>query len=115
MKTTKPEIDPANTEIQFKENLMNVKQKDNKEKGMFFIEMDNKMVAELTYIWENKNKIIIDHTEVDPILQGKGVGKLLVAKAVEFARENNIEIILLCPFAKRIIQGTPEFHDVLEN
>jgi predicted GNAT family acetyltransferase len=92
---------------------MNIKQNDNGKKGSFFIEMDDKTVAEMTYVWVGKERVIIDHTDVDPILKGKGVGKLLVSKAVEFAREKNIKIYPLCPFAKSVFDKTPEFSDVL--
>jgi hypothetical protein len=37
----------------------------------------------------------------------------MVAQAVTYARENNIKIIPLCPFAKKVFDKTPEFRDVL--
>jgi predicted GNAT family acetyltransferase len=97
---------------------MDVKQKDNGEKGMFFIESDNDVpsgepLAEMTYVWEGKEKIIINHTEVDSSLKGKGVGKLLVSKGVEFARSKNLKIVPRCSFAKSVFDKTPEFSDVL--
>jgi len=92
---------------------MEVKQNDNKTKGLFFIEMDNKIVAEMTYVWAGIDRIIIDHTEVSSTLKGKGAGKLLVTKAVEFARLKGIKILPLCPFAKSVFDKTIEFTDVL--
>jgi predicted GNAT family acetyltransferase len=92
---------------------MIVKQTDDGKKGKFFIEMDSKTVAEMTFVWVGTERIIIDHTEVDPILKGQGAGKLLVANAVEFARLKNIKIFPLCPFAKSVFDKTPEFSDVL--
>ena len=53
------------------------------------------------------------NTEVNEGNNGKGFGKKMVAKAVEFAREKNIKIIPLCPFAKKVFDKTPEFRDVL--
>jgi predicted GNAT family acetyltransferase len=92
---------------------MDIKQNDNGKKGMFFIEDDNKIVAEMTYVWVGTDKIIIDHTEVDETLKGKGAGKQMVTKAVEFARENHIKIIPLCPFAKSVFDKVKEFSDVI--
>jgi hypothetical protein len=37
----------------------------------------------------------------------------MVLKAVEYARENGIKIIPLCPFAKSVFDKTPEIRDVL--
>ena len=92
---------------------MEVKQKNNSEKGMFYIEQDGKIAAEMTYVWVGTGKIIIDHTEVNEILKGQGAGKQMVSKAVEFARENALKIVPLCPFAKSVFDKTPEYGDVL--
>ena len=67
----------------------------------------------MTFVFAGEDKIIIDHTEVNEGNNGKGYGKMMVAKAVEFARRKNIKIIPLCPFAKSVIDKTPEFQDVL--
>lgn len=92
---------------------MEVQQKDNGEKGAFFIEQEETQLAEMTYVWAGKDRIIIDHTEVDDLLKGKGAGKQMVSKAVDFAREKGISIIPLCPFAKSVFDKTLEFRDVL--
>jgi uncharacterized protein len=92
---------------------MEIQQKDDGRTGMFFIEQDDEIVAELVYSWKGKDRIIIEHTEVDEILKGKGAGKELVSKSVEFAREKGIKIVPLCPFAKSVFDKTKEFQDVL--
>lgn len=92
---------------------MIVQQDDNGQKGMFYIEQENLIVAEMTYVWAGKDRIIIDHTEVAEVLKGKGAGKQMVAKAVEFARAKEIKIIPLCPFAKSVFDKVNEFKDVL--
>ena len=45
------------------------------------------------------DKIIIDHTEVDQTLKGKGAAYKLVEASVKYAREKNLKIMPLCPFA----------------
>ncbi len=94
---------------------MNIQQQKNDGGGKFFVEENGKNIALMTYKKSGEGKITIDHTEVDQSLQGKGVGKKLIAEGVKFARENNLKIIAQCPFAKKIIEITPEFQDVLEN
>ena len=90
-----------------------VQVKINDKKGSFFIEIEGKQEAEMTFVFAGEDKIIIDHTGVNPGNEGKGLGKQMVAQAVTYARENNIKIIPLCPFAKKVIDKTPEFQDVL--
>ncbi|MBP6431118.1 MAG: N-acetyltransferase [Ferruginibacter sp.] len=92
---------------------MQIQQKDNGLKGSFFIEQNNRVVAEMTYVWAGTQKIIIDHTEVDDVLKGQSAGKQLVSEAVDFARQNNIKIMPLCPFAKSVFDKVDAFKDVL--
>ncbi len=92
---------------------MEIQQKDNAKTGMFFIKMEGKKVAELVYSWSGNDRIIIEHTEVDDVLKGKGAGKELVAKTVEFAREKGIKIVPVCSFAKGIFEKTKDYIDVL--
>ena len=92
---------------------MQIDQKDDGKKGMFYIEEDGKVVAEMDYVWAGEQKVIIDHTQIDESLRGKHVGKQLVHRAVVFAREKNVRILPLCPFAKSVFEKTPEYEDVL--
>jgi uncharacterized protein len=92
---------------------MEIHQKNNAKTGMFFIEQEGEKVAELVYSWKGNDKLIIEHTGVDDILKGKGAGKELVAKTVEFAREKGIKIVPVCSFAKSVFAKTKEYEDVL--
>jgi len=85
----------------------------NDKNGFFYISLDGKQEAKMTFVFAGSDKIIIDHTEVNPGNNGKGFGKKMVIKAVEFAREKNITIIPLCPFAKSVFDKNPEYRDVL--
>jgi predicted GNAT family acetyltransferase len=92
---------------------MQILQQDNNSKGSFYIEQENQRVAEMTYVWAGTDRIIIDHTEVKPVLKGKGAGKQLVSAAVEYARTKGIKIVPLCPFAKSVFDKVPELRDLL--
>ena len=82
-------------------------------KGYFHIDIDGKQEAKMTFVFAGEDKIIIDHTEVNPGNEGKGFGKQMIKKAVEYAREKGIKIIPLCPFAKSVFDKVSEFRDVL--
>jgi len=85
----------------------------NEKKGSFYVTINEKVEAQMTFVFAGENKIIIDHTEVNSGNNGKGFGKKMVQKAVEFAREKGISILPLCPFAKNVFDKNPEFSDVL--
>ena len=93
--------------------MLEVKQINRETKGEFIATFDGKKAGVMTYSWAGADKIIIDHTEVEPAYNGKGVGKEMVYKAVEFARENNLKRIPLCPFATATFKKNEEIRDVL--
>jgi predicted GNAT family acetyltransferase len=82
-------------------------------KGIFEVMEDGQKVGEMTYSKAGPSKIIIDHTQVDPSQNGKGVGKKLVNAGVAYAREKGLKILPLCPFAKKVLTGSEEYQDVL--
>lgn len=69
-------------------------------------------LAEMTYTVAG-SRVIIDHTDVDDRLRGKGAGKRLVRAAVEWARAENQKLMPLCPFAKSVFDKTADYSDVL--
>jgi uncharacterized protein len=92
---------------------MEIQREEHGRKGAFFIDRDGEWVAELTYFKSGDGEITIDHTEIDPELRGDNLGEDLVKAAVEYARENNLKIKPVCPFAKKVIDETAEYQDVL--
>lgn len=91
---------------------MEIKQKDNGKRGLFFIEDNNETIAKLTYYWEDK-VMVIDHTFVSKAYEGKGYGKQLLSKAVEYVRAHDAKIEPACPFAKIIMNRTSDYKSVL--
>ncbi len=92
---------------------MEILQKDDGKKGSFYIESENKILAEMTYVWAGTDKLIIDHTEVSDQLAGKRIGKQLLVATIQFARDKKIKIMPLCPFAKSVFDKDPSYNDVL--
>ncbi|MGA0555386.1 GNAT family N-acetyltransferase [Larkinella sp. VNQ87] len=92
---------------------MAIQHKDNGEKGKFYVAVAGKTEAEITYVWSGEKRIIIDHTGVSEALKGQSIGKQLVHAAVAFAREKQLKILPLCPFARAVFEKTPDYQDVL--
>lgn len=92
---------------------MEIKKEDDGKHGKFYIEIDGEELAKMTFTWAGADKFIIDHTEVDDKLRGKGAGKQMVMKSIDFARNNDKKILPLCPFANSIFKRNPELDDVL--
>lgn len=89
-----------------------IKQRDGR-KGVFELYVDEKLAGEMTYTWAGDTKFIIDHTEVVQGYEGQGLAKKLVLAGIDFAREKNVKIMPLCPYAKSVFDKNAEFKDVL--
>jgi predicted GNAT family acetyltransferase len=85
----------------------------NDKNGSFFIEENGNQIAVMTIVFAGETKFIIDHTEVQPGNEGKGLGKLLLNAVVNYAREKSYKILPLCPFAKSVFDKTTNYNDVL--
>ena len=89
-----------------------VQQKEKDGNGMFYIEKDGNIVAELTYKILDNGVLTINHTETSPEMEGKGMASKLVEHSVEYARENDIKIDPLCAYAAKQFERHEEYREV---
>lgn len=82
-------------------------------KGEFVLKRNGKQAGKMTYSKMGNSKIIIDHTEVEEPFKNTGAGRTLVEHGVQWARENGVKVLPLCPFAKNLIDRDPDLQDVL--
>lgn len=83
------------------------------EANKFYLgESPDKTLAEISYSRGNTT-IIIDHTHVSEELGGQGVGRKLVDAVTQWAREEGLKVMPLCPYAKRVMESDSKYHDIL--
>ena len=58
----------------------------------------------LSYSIHNES-LDIEHTVVDPKFRGKGLGRILVDNAIEYAKKEELAIIPSCSYAERIMSN----------
>ncbi len=92
--------------------MARIEQEENNKKGRFIIYDNDEFAGELTYYWEGDTKFVVDHVGVDKQFGGKGYGKQLVMRAVEFAREKEVKIVPVCPFVKALFEKIESIRDV---
>lgn len=71
--------------------------------------------AELTFKIDDTQgapRIVAKHTGVPDALSGLGVGKALVQRLVEDAREMNAYVVPLCSFVKTMLERHRDWQDV---
>jgi len=60
-----------------------------------------------------RGRRILFHTEVDPSMEGRGVGGRLVAGVLDSIRAEGRRITVKCPFVAAFLERHPEYRDVL--
>lgn len=98
--------------LSIKEDSLKIVREDDGIKGRFAIYDAGEYAGEMTFTWAGNTKFIIDHTEVEEKFEGKGFGKKLLQKAVDFARKQEVKILPLCPFAKAQFDKDESIKDV---
>ncbi|MGI9526402.1 MAG: GNAT family N-acetyltransferase [Weeksellaceae bacterium] len=96
--------------------MMNIEINTQETKGMAIAkaDADNKQIGEMTFSVASDDLIIIDHTEVNPEHRGEGIGEEILNKVVAWARENEVKIMPLCPFAAAQFKKNDQIQDVLK-
>ncbi len=92
---------------------MNIQHTNDETSGAFRLIENGKEIGELDYIWLDQSTIVINHTEVNSNYEGHGLGKKLVDAAVDYARDNHLKIVPVCPFAKKLMEHGYAYQDVL--
>ena len=83
-------------------------------KGAFYLMDDNKQIGEMAISITN-NHLIAYHTEVNKEYEGKGLGKVLLNAMTEYARNNNLKVIPLCPYVNaQFMRHTELYGDLLD-
>ena len=60
-----------------------------------------------------RDLVVFTHTEVDPSMEGRGVGSLLARGALDGARASGVKVLLLCPFIKAYVGRHREYVDLV--
>ncbi len=63
--------------------------------------------------WRMPGKLVLVHTEVPSEFAGHGIGSKLVRAGIEFAREQRLTVVPLCPFATDYIRRHQEYLDLV--
>jgi len=62
----------------------------------------------------HEGAIVLMHTEVPETLSGKGIASALAVYAFKYAKENNLPVIVYCPFVKTFLKRHPEYNVQLD-
>lgn len=69
---------------------------------------NGKMIAEITFVPTGEDKVIADHTFVDPSLRGQGMAEKLLDYLADEMRKEGKKIIPLCPYVVKQFERQPD-------
>ena len=75
--------------------------------GSRFIVAADGEVAELLYRLKG-DRLVLIHTGVPEALEGRGIGSMLVAAAIDEAKRRGLTIVPLCPFVTSWLEHHPD-------
>jgi predicted GNAT family acetyltransferase len=56
----------------------------------------------------NGNRLVLIHTEVPEELGGEGLASLLAKTALQYARDNDLTVVPVCPFVQSYLERHPD-------
>jgi uncharacterized protein len=80
---------------------------DDPEELRYELWLDDRLAGQIRYTIREDGTVVLVHTEIDPSLEGRGLGNVLVQGALDDLRERRIEYIPLCPFVRAYLQRHP--------
>ena len=58
-------------------------------------------------------RMLIQHTEVPPALEGRGLAAKLTRVALEYARKEKLQVVPACSYTASFMAKHPEYNDLL--
>ena len=62
---------------------------------------------------ESPGKITLVHTEVEPLLEGKGAATAVIEKTLEYIEQKNLKLIPICPLVVAYLKRHPDWKRIL--
>lgn len=78
----------------------------------YVIDVDGVRRGFLTYRLEPR-RISLLHVEIDPTMEGRGLGGRLTAFALDDARARELTVLPFCPFVKTYIERHPDYLELV--
>lgn len=93
--------------------MLTIQRTDDGQLGAFKLLINDEEVGRMDFRWETPDVFVITHTEVSPEHKGEGLGKELLAAAVDYARQKGKKIRPECSFvATYFTRYEEEYKDV---
>jgi predicted GNAT family acetyltransferase len=89
-----------------------VRVEDNPRELRYELRVDGDLAGEIRYR-RQPGSVVLIHTEIEPSLEGQGLGAVLVRGALEDIRARGARVVPLCPFVAAFIRRHHEYADLV--
>jgi uncharacterized protein len=86
--------------------------RDNPDERRYELLLEGTLVGEIVYRQSDSGLTLL-HTEVSSSLEGRGLGSVLVAGALDDARARGLRVVAVCPFVRAYVRRHPEYADLV--
>jgi uncharacterized protein len=81
---------------------------DNPEELRYELWLGEQLAGEIRYYLDDDGKVVLVHTDIEPSLEGQGLGSVLVQGALDDLKERGIEYRVICPFVAAYLRRHPQ-------
>jgi predicted GNAT family acetyltransferase len=93
-------------------NADSVQVRDNPPENRYEAALDGRVVGFSEYELQ-ADRIRFLHTEVDPSLEGRGIGSALARAVLDRARAEQWKVVARCPFIAKYVERHPEYQSLI--
>ncbi|SFJ58944.1 GNAT family N-acetyltransferase [Cellulomonas sp. KH9] len=79
----------------------------------YVLRIDGQEAGELGYAVDG-DRVVLEHTVVDPARREKGLGSRLAAYALDDARSAGRRVVPQCPFVRAYVDEHPRYADLVD-
>jgi len=85
---------------------------DNPSELRYELHVDGELAGLIRYR-RKPDALALVHTEIVPRFEGRGLGRTLVARALDDIRARGLHVIPICPFVREFIDHHPEYDELV--
>jgi uncharacterized protein len=83
--------------------------RDNEPEHRYELTRDGQVLGFIDYRpYPERGRVVLVHTEIEPELEGHGLGSVLIKGALDDLRERGLDAVPYCPFVREYLRRHPE-------
>lgn len=94
-------------------NATNATVRHDEQQQRYVLEVNGKQLGVATYQQDGERQVFT-HTEVDPSLEGQGMGSKLIRESLDDVRKRGNRVVPQCEFVAAYVEKHDEWSDIID-